>query len=169
MLGALILFFCGIVMFAPAPETPEEEAAAIAGLPAVQPIASASASASAKPASPKPAKTKPEPSKTRTEKATPKPASYANCAEVEDAGKAPIMAGQPGFQEKFDRDGDGVGCEDDAEEEPATEEEESSGGTDPRFSTCAKANAAGYGPYEEGVDPEYDWYRDRDGDGMVCE
>lgn len=41
--------------------------------------------------------------------------------------------------------------------------------TDPRFRTCGEANAAGYGPYRKGVDPEYDWYQDRDGDGLVCE
>ncbi|WP_061297380.1 thermonuclease family protein [Herbidospora cretacea] len=43
------------------------------------------------------------------------------------------------------------------------------GGTDPRFDTCAKANAAGYGPYYKGTDPEYAWYQDRDNDGVVCE
>ena len=42
-------------------------------------------------------------------------------------------------------------------------------GTDPRVSTCAKALDAGYGPYVSGVDPEYDWYRDGDSDGTVCE
>ncbi|WP_066373414.1 thermonuclease family protein [Herbidospora mongoliensis] len=42
-------------------------------------------------------------------------------------------------------------------------------GNDPRFDTCAKANAAGYGPYYKGSDPEYAWYQDRDGDGIVCE
>jgi hypothetical protein len=42
-------------------------------------------------------------------------------------------------------------------------------GDDPRFDTCAEANAAGYGPYTQGVDPEYEWYRDGDGDGVVCE
>lgn len=41
--------------------------------------------------------------------------------------------------------------------------------TDPRFSYCYEAQAAGYGPYVRGVDPEYDWYRDNDGDGTVCE
>ncbi|WP_019632021.1 excalibur calcium-binding domain-containing protein [Actinomadura atramentaria] len=41
--------------------------------------------------------------------------------------------------------------------------------TDPHFGTCAAANAAGYGPYRQGVDPEYDWYTDRDHDGVVCE
>ncbi|WP_198653579.1 excalibur calcium-binding domain-containing protein [Actinocorallia populi] len=41
--------------------------------------------------------------------------------------------------------------------------------TDPRFPTCSAANDAGYGPYREGVNPEYAWYQDRDGDGVVCE
>nr|WP_235436394.1 excalibur calcium-binding domain-containing protein [Arthrobacter sp. RIT-PI-e] len=36
---------------------------------------------------------------------------YQNCDAVRAAGAAPIYAGQPGFQPKFDRDGDGVGCE----------------------------------------------------------
>lgn len=40
---------------------------------------------------------------------------------------------------------------------------------DPRFDTCRAAKAAGYGPYYEGRDPEYDWYRDADNDGKVCE
>ena len=40
---------------------------------------------------------------------------------------------------------------------------------DPRFDTCKEANAAGYGNYREGEDPEYDWYDDRDNDGVVCE
>ena len=40
---------------------------------------------------------------------------------------------------------------------------------DPQFSTCREANAAGYGPYREGTDPEYHWYQDRDHDGLVCE
>lgn len=44
-----------------------------------------------------------------------------------------------------------------------------SGGLDPRFDTCAAAKAAGFGPYQRGVDPEYDWYIDRDGDGVACE
>ncbi|WP_420830916.1 excalibur calcium-binding domain-containing protein [Actinomadura graeca] len=41
--------------------------------------------------------------------------------------------------------------------------------TDPRFGTCTAAKARGYGPYVEGVDPEYHWYIDRDSDGTVCE
>lgn len=43
------------------------------------------------------------------------------------------------------------------------------GSLDPRFSTCKKAKAAGYGPYVKGTDPEYAWYIDRDSDGIVCE
>ncbi|MFC0582744.1 GmrSD restriction endonuclease domain-containing protein [Micrococcoides hystricis] len=42
-------------------------------------------------------------------------------------------------------------------------------GTDPRFGTCKEANAAGYGPYVQGRDVEYYWYRDRDKDGVACE
>lgn len=40
---------------------------------------------------------------------------------------------------------------------------------DPKFRTCGEANANNYGPYIRGIDPEYDWYQDRDGDGIVCE
>jgi hypothetical protein len=42
-------------------------------------------------------------------------------------------------------------------------------GVDPRFDWCYEANDAGYGPYYKGKDPEYDWYDDRDHDGIVCE
>ncbi|THG30745.1 excalibur calcium-binding domain-containing protein [Naasia lichenicola] len=45
-------------------------------------------------------------------RADPAPAlSYANCAAVWQANAAPIKRGDPGFQQKFDRDGDGTGCE----------------------------------------------------------
>jgi hypothetical protein len=43
------------------------------------------------------------------------------------------------------------------------------GELDPRFSSCRAAKAEYYGPYVDGVDPEYDWYRDGDSDGTVCE
>jgi hypothetical protein len=36
---------------------------------------------------------------------------YKNCTAVRAAGAAPIHAGDPGWQSKFDGDGDGVGCE----------------------------------------------------------
>jgi micrococcal nuclease len=42
-------------------------------------------------------------------------------------------------------------------------------GTDPRFDTCTAAIDAGYGDYRKGRDPEYAWYVDSDGDGLVCE
>lgn len=41
-------------------------------------------------------------------------------------------------------------------------------GSAPRFSTCKAAKAAGYGPFVRGS-VEYTWYRDADGDGIVCE
>jgi hypothetical protein len=40
--------------------------------------------------------------------------------------------------------------------------------TDPRFGSCKEANANGFGNYPE-TEPEYDWYQDRDRDGVVCE
>jgi hypothetical protein len=52
--------------------------------------------------------------------------------------------------------------------EGVTEQSETSA-LDPRFNTCGEANAAGYGPYVSGVNPEYDWYIDRDKDGIDCE
>jgi endonuclease YncB( thermonuclease family) len=36
---------------------------------------------------------------------------YQNCDAVRAAGADPIHAGDPGWQSKFDRDNDGVGCE----------------------------------------------------------
>ena len=43
--------------------------------------------------------------------ADPAGASYANCTAVRAAGAAPIRAGDQGWDPKFDRDGDGVGCD----------------------------------------------------------
>jgi hypothetical protein len=40
--------------------------------------------------------------------------------------------------------------------------------TDRRYPFC-KDLPAGYGPYVQGRDPEYAWYRDADSDGLVCE
>lgn len=45
----------------------------------------------------------------------------------------------------------------------------SQNGTDPRYSSCVMAKAAGYGPYYRGRDTEYSWYRDGDSDGITCE
>lgn len=52
---------------------------------------------------------------------------------------------------------------------PTATETPKPSGTDPRYRTCGEANAAGKGPYRRGVDVEYAWYQDRDGDGVVCE
>lgn len=40
---------------------------------------------------------------------------------------------------------------------------------DPDYGTCKEAKAHGAGPYYQGQDPEYGWYRDADSDGIVCE
>jgi hypothetical protein len=37
--------------------------------------------------------------------------SYQNCTDVRAHGAAPIHPGDPGWDPKFDRDGDGIGCE----------------------------------------------------------
>jgi hypothetical protein len=42
-------------------------------------------------------------------------------------------------------------------------------GTDPDYGTCKEAKANGAGPYMQGRDTEYGWYRDADSDGVVCE
>ena len=41
----------------------------------------------------------------------PAPASYGRCLDVWNALGRPIYPSDPGFRSKFDRDGDGVGCE----------------------------------------------------------
>jgi hypothetical protein len=56
-----------------------------------------------------------------------------------------------------------------AKEEPAPKEvAPPKDELDERYPYC-KDLPAGMGPYVKGVDPEYEWYRDGDGDGEVCE
>lgn len=76
-----------------------DEAAAAAASKAADDAAAAAAAKAAADAAPAPA--------------PPPDASvyYANCTAVRAAGAAPIYPGDPGFQSKFDRDKDGIGCE----------------------------------------------------------
>lgn len=37
--------------------------------------------------------------------------TYASCADVEAAGKAPLHRDDPGYSAKLDRDGDGTACD----------------------------------------------------------
>ena len=36
---------------------------------------------------------------------------YSNCDDVRAAGTAPLHRGQPGYDSRLDRDGDGIACE----------------------------------------------------------
>ena len=62
-----------------------------------------------------------------TAEASPTP-RFRNCKEVQDAGLAPIYKGHPDFQEKFDADHDGKGCEEDADYENSASRVDSNGG-----------------------------------------
>lgn len=55
------------------------------------------------------------------------------------------------------------------EQAPAPATAVDDGVTDPDYGTCALVQANGAGPYVQGLDPEYSWYRDGDKDGTVCE
>ena len=47
----------------------------------------------------------------KTIPATPATVLYRSCAEARAAGAAPLLRGQPGYNPKLDRDGDGKACE----------------------------------------------------------
>ncbi|MEU4623862.1 excalibur calcium-binding domain-containing protein [Actinoplanes sp. NPDC023801] len=120
------------------------------------------------PAASKPVKPSPptaKPTATKVPSKSPAAVHYADC----DAAPGELTRGGPGYRAALDRDGDGIACEANGDDDAPVETEEPTTGTDPRFDTCAKANAAGYGPYVRGTDPEYEWYQDRDSDGVVCE
>ena len=91
------------------------------------------------------------------------PVRYADCAAVRAAGVSTLVRGRPGYRQALDPDGDGKACEANGDDTVPP------GRNDPIFRTCAEVIAAGYGPYRRGLDPEYDWYRDNDSDGDVCE
>lgn len=55
-------------------------------------------------------------------------------------------------------------------EEPSNPGNVVPGADHPQFKSCAEAKRNGFkGPYIKGQDAEYEWYRDGDGDGQVCE
>jgi hypothetical protein len=53
--------------------------------------------------------------------------------------------------------------------EPVQQAKAATRATDPDYGTCKQAKANHAGPYVRGKDPEYAYYQDRDGDGVVCE
>jgi hypothetical protein len=179
-LGVVTLGLCAVVIFAPdsgaGPATDPDRSAAAAVRQAAtlgadeSPARNTTAgqkppATAASPKTVKPSPTTRRPAATKTPSRTPATVHYADC----DAAPGELTSGDPGYRVGLDRDGDGTACEANGDDDTPAETEEPAPGTDPRFDTCAKANAAGYGPYVRGTDPEYEWYVDRDSDGVACE
>lgn len=118
---------------APAPSA-SSPVAAPSESPSESPAESPSATPSETTPSQQPSATSSETSSASTEvsegataEASPTP-RFQNCKEVWDAGLAPIHKGHPDFQEKFDADHDGVGCEDKPDYENSASRVDSNGG-----------------------------------------
>ena len=118
---------------APAPSA-SSPAAAPSESPSESPAESPSATPSETTPSQQPSAASSETSSASTEvsegataEASPTP-RFQNCKEVWDAGLAPIHKGHPDFQEKFDADHDGVGCEDKPDYENSASRVDSNGG-----------------------------------------
>ena len=120
---------------APAPSA-SSPAAAPSESPSESPAESPSATPSETAPSQQPSATSSETSSASAEvsvnagadtEASPTP-RFQNCKEVWDAGLAPIHKGHPDFQEKFDADHDGVGCEDKPDYENSASRVDSNGG-----------------------------------------
>ena len=118
---------------APAPSA-SSPAAAPSESPSESPAESPSATPSETAPSQQPSVTSSETSSASTEvsegataEASPTP-RFKNCKEVQDAGLAPIHKGHPDFQEKFDADHDGKGCEEEADYENSASRVDSNGG-----------------------------------------
>ena len=118
---------------APAPSA-SSPVAAPSESPSESPAESPSATPSETAPSQQPSATSSETSSASTEvsegataEASPTP-RFQNCKEVQDAGLAPIYKGHPDFQEKFDADHDGKGCEEDADYENSASRVDSNGG-----------------------------------------
>ena len=118
---------------APAPSA-SSPVAAPSESPSESPAESPSATPSETTPSQQPSATSSETSSASTEvsegataEASPTP-RFQNCKEVQDAGLAPIYKGHPDFQEKFDADHDGKGCEEEADYENSASRVDSNGG-----------------------------------------
>lgn len=118
---------------APAPSA-SSPVAAPSESPSESPAESPSATLSETAPSQQPSATSSETSSASTEvsegataEASPTP-RFKNCKEVQDAGLAPIYKGHPDFQEKFDADHDGKGCEEEADYENSASRVDSNGG-----------------------------------------
>ena len=118
---------------APAPSA-SSPVAAPSESPSESPAESPSATPSETAPSQQPSATSSETSSASTEvsegaaaEASPTP-RFKNCKEVQDAGLAPIHKGHPDFQEKFDADHDGKGCEEEADYENSASRVDSNGG-----------------------------------------
>ena len=96
----------GIIPNPPAPKKAAVKKAV--AKPAPKPAAKPVAKPAAKPAPAKQAVAKPAPAPRPAQTAT-----YKNCTDVWNKLGRSIYARDAGFQSKFDRDGDGVGCEND--------------------------------------------------------
>lgn len=104
-----------------------------------------------------PAFVKPSPSHTQT--------CWGDCGEDDDATPTPISASPTPRKTTTSP----VPKRSTASTKPRTTTKKPTPTTDKRYDTCKEANAHGLGPYYKGIDPEYYWYIDRDGDGKVCE
>lgn len=116
------------------PSAPAPSASSPVAAPSESPAESPSATPSETAPSQQPSATSSETSSASTEvsegataEASPTP-RFQNCKEVWDAGLAPIHKGHPDFQEKFDADHDGVGCEDKPDYENSASRVDSNGG-----------------------------------------
>jgi hypothetical protein len=167
VVGVLTLCLCGVIAFGPDPDSGKSpEPADSPAVAALQQAATTTPKAQTS-TPPKTATTTKPKATTTKPKATATKATvyYADC----DDAPGELSTGDPGYRKALDRDGDGVACESGGDDDEPVEVEEPAEDTDPRFPTCKAANAGGYGDYVRGVHPEYDWYQDRDGDGVVCE
>ena len=118
---------------APAPSA-SSPAAAPSESPSESPAESPSATPSETAPSQQPSAASSETSSASTEvsegataEASPTP-RFRNCKDVQDAGLAPTYKGHPDFQEKFDADHDGKGCEEEADYENSASRVDSNGG-----------------------------------------